>query len=285
MQNLSDDELDKLFQSAAEHYNAPGAADGWRAMEKKLASAAVQAPWWKLTGWKGWGVVGSGVVMTTVSVWLMYQNDTPLQTKSLATEATPILTTEPTTISQKSENAIENKADRKAIEKTFVQNNPVNRPAMVARKNPLISNNTWEESVNQSSSFSSSGELLGPTPQRESAERTNSSDKIISSTEKDESRQEQSLNIDTKKSNSNRINNTPLVDSTNEKLIGESTAADQQRKENDTVEKKVLNELSRWSVRISASPDFSTVKFDGPYGSGSNYAVQVQYQITEKWEL
>jgi len=302
MQNLSDNELDKLFQSAAEQFNAPGAGDGWRAMEKKLEAASAKVPWWKLTVWKG-AVLTGAVVVSSVSVWLMSGEEIPAPSDAVVSNPVASIPVPLTTNDPVSHSSGERKTmlpDAQPQQKGARINAANNKSSVPVVETPSAVNTTDYEKVSIETVNKPSISNQATVGAGEGARQTESKVPVRSSSEiKTQSLQSQDIPSFVNPSTSQKSSgeNTAVANPSSSPVLVVPDSAVQkinQIKETNEIqpEGETINEerdqptvASPWSIKISASPDFSTVKVNGPYGSGSNYAVQVQYQLTERLSL
>ncbi|MCI0750520.1 MAG: hypothetical protein L0Y35_01660 [Flammeovirgaceae bacterium] len=306
MQNLSDDELDKLFQSAAEGYDAPGASDGWKDMEKRLADAGARGAGWKLTSWKGVAGIVSVIAITSLIVWNINRITTDQENllhpqSAEAEKIQPV--TEPSTAYDK---AI---APNTSTNNEKIKGNPDSEPVgqKVLAKNSSR-RNANEIAAKENRIDKTNSVVLEPTIKESIVSDNNS---YIPVSGKDHSgmvEPEQEIkaigDVEVEKEGqTNEINVNPsekaneIVSMNSENAVANMVVSDSsqvaEKKDNTSMAKEVLKEeeeqkyksSSRWALKLSASPDFSTVKFSGPYGSGSNYSMQVQYSLSERMSL
>jgi hypothetical protein len=256
---MSDKELDKLFKDAAEGYTAPFDADAWKAMESRLKRGAIKP---RNTWVKRSLVIFSITVAVLGTVWL---------TGGLEFTSEEVAVKNELPVDEKKTGSV---AERGSADNQILQNQEAN----TLTASPLNSDKTPKEKRITETAIQTRAQSDRTPPSKQ--ENTTSTPMEMNLTFSAAVSTENYL----AENASSKLTTATSVDSA--VAVQEAIVMIQVDSANQ-VEKKKSSERKNvsggWSIRISVSPDFSSIKFFTPYPSGYNYGVQVGYAFHEKW--
>jgi len=253
MKKLTDQELDSVFKNAAEGYEPAFDPADWDAMNAKLDQP--RSPLWKR--WMPFALLGLVIFSTGVLVGI-YLNEKPLLTKG------PSKPQKEKVIEEKNINTLGNQKQSTEVTKQTAaqkegESEIIKRPE-VADGNTfsgIITAGDQEIKNNKSVIIADNSDLDDDT-------------KFIS--------QEDMISY--------KIENLLLMSPADSIMqeVGE-VKGDTSQSDSDNKKKKGSISLPPIFLRALVSPDFSSISYASATSIGSNYALLVEYQITDRWSI
>lgn len=274
MQNLSDKELDELMKKANEAQSYSYDADSWASLSDKLDKNPR----------RGFGGRQATLVLIIVGVVLMsvlyftVSKQTPISDNTVAT-----------LIPAKEKMSAQESGHAEKVTQT---------PAVTADKNILVTDES-----NTNSNKSGIKKVLAYQEPKESRRDSRQSNKSISikDEELNESLLQPNLVTEQFEAESQRASPVPAsVKPAGVKFLGEKTQADSATAEKtevtevkselnvkDSVKEKEDEQVrsSRFAIKLSISPDFSSESFSKTDAMGWNYGGAVEYKISETFAV
>lgn len=286
MQNMSDNELDKLFKEAAEGFKPPQDASAWEQMASMLdkSPAATAGLWnWKTIS----GITATGIIAVTATWFAVTTNQDKVSKtneKNGANNATQGVVQE-----QKEQTHAAGTKDLPSAQPVENQSSRAN--AVVA--NDVISRNN-NRLLKQIPSLAGAGNSNGGDDGHVSSDETqrvsheSATAGVITEQKATESTQAETSGADASRNTSaNKIADEEILvakDSvtTTEELKPESAAEDSKA---DQDEKERPKSGSRISIKAVFSPDFSSVNYFSAGKTGTNYGLLIGYSFNNRWSV
>lgn len=287
MQNMSDNELDKLFKEAAEGFKPPQDASAWEQMASMLDnSPAATAGFWN---WKTIsGVTVTGIIAVTALWFAATTNQDKISKtneKNGANNATQSVVQE-----QKEQThaaGTENLASAQPVEDKSSGTNAVARTHINPRISKSVIQKRSSSKVNNSSEGGDGTVSFNDQTQKESEEST----PVVAITEQETAKQthaESSAEAaspsisKTRAAEEKVLINTDSVNATAEEHKVEPVAEDSKT---DQEEKEKSKSGSRISIKAAFSPDFSSVNYFSAGKTGTNYGFLIGYAFNNRWSV
>ncbi len=265
MKKLTDEELDSVFKNAADGLEPAFDPASWEAMKTKLYQP-------KPVFWKRWmSFTLAGLVIFSSGIWLgTYLNERASKTTQKKYNNVALAQEEQQTSSTDSDKNQGATPLRNQQHNQSESQNIVIRPS--AKGSRIVKN---QERVAEGNGYKAN-RSIDHLMESGTVIKVADNDHLIDETAFI-SREEQ--NVD-----GNEVLITDhLPDSSQSKLIEVKEDTTQ-----SVIEEKSKNEKSvarSFYVRLLASPDFSSMNFSSPTSAGSNYALLLEYQLSNRWSI
>jgi len=257
MKKLTDQELDSVFKNAAEGHEPAFDQTAWEALNTKLDQP-------RPTRWKRWMPYALlGLLIFSAGVWLGTQ--------------LPITSTASLSQARSGQTEI-NQADKfigfqEDIRYSQNQEGKYPDPAktQVDNSNPILSTPDNESSPHMI--------------QLVTGNQKKNNDVIIAE-ESSASIDEITIVLPDKKNHAsdNELNTQHLLDSIQQNVHNDQKEKNSNEPEDEN-EKIELIEVKSFYIRLNASPDFSSINYSPANSTGSNYALLLDYQLTDRWSI
>jgi len=265
---MSDKELDKLFQDAVAGFNTPEDASAWADMAARLDREMRPTSFWN---WKSISIlVFLGLTGVSVVYYALVADSEAIVQHSVSTEVTSKEKIE----SEKTSSSIKATADS---EKDNSESQlPVNTSAVVRnikRQNEsqsgIIKSDFSQPPRNDYSASIKTGNQINSDDDRVVIVDSGQSVTELNNSAYSASRAE--ILVDPISKDKNAETKLPVIDSLESKS-------------------KELSEKSKtipnfFSLKLSVSPDFSSIKFFDPDKPGMNYGILVGYSFSKRWSV
>jgi hypothetical protein len=263
MKKLTDQELDRLFKHAAEGYEPSFDQAAWEVMNARLEQP-------KTVLWKQWipfALLGLVIFSTGVWVGSRLSDDEKSENSLLGRNQSKLRQSEIAIAEQNQSTALKRSNDRD--QRVSILNQDTTRQISISK---AVRNDTEINSAFQASANNAYNELdiesgmIESIPVKEyNTQSTNKNLKIT----------DVLAIVQVKEENDS-------IQKISEAMIEEDTT--QSVSEMDKADGKVQNAHSFY-FRLLASPDFSSINYSSPNESGSNYAVLLAYQLSNRWSI
>ena len=291
MQNMSDDELDKLFKEAAEGFNAPQDSSDWQDMLKRLDKRPMPGGFWN------WKTVSTAAFIGLTGVGLVWYTTLENSSEPVTEHVMP----------STNNIGIEGEDNQPSAGETTVLSNENSTtgiaPKESAQRNstPKANNPKLNKPIEEAFPVTNTTAIVDP--------RDEPNDQVVKPVEiiEDENANSVSaiplLGVSVTSSNSADVSqqeqttaSTPVFHdvSTDSVALDSATSIVKQKITKDSaqvvVEKKEQKndregKGSSFSIKLAVAPDFSSVNYYTPDKSGFNYGVLVGYSFNNRWSV
>ncbi|MEO7989563.1 MAG: hypothetical protein ABI663_08490 [Chryseolinea sp.] len=335
MQNLSDEDIDKIFKQAAEQQQAKFDSADWDDMTSRL-DAAAKRPWSNYYTWTG------GLVVLGVVIWLGWMISTPVTTKdaqtsksSLQTEATIMdkqsandfqasssarKAVNPQTLKEKDEVEIHSTSSESNVShlltetisdkaKHISENQPTSSieklspSASNVAANHSVSTMSSHAQVNSAKSIGSQKNSIGTGSElsldknqesnhlgvshalnTESATSIQKEEVTLSNSQTDQGGEGTNVGNANEHQTAGEGKIKTAIDSADRITIQEEkTKLEEKTDQKDSVTRKSV--LSRFAIKATVAPDFSSDRFKTTDKMGLNYGLIVEYFLIDKFSV
>jgi len=281
MQNMSDDELDKLFKEAAEGFHAPQDSTAWQDMLRKLDKRPMPSGFWN------WKTISTAAFIGLTGVGIV--SYVSLENSQEAKKSAPSAITQE--VEQQNDQALIESTSEEQIESINSSIGTEHNLTTSNTGNPKVEDLDMQVSKSQSMYANAEGHS-DKTLQQLPIE---SKEIIVEDNTVAMAPISASVILEGNAGNMPETTNTPSTMASDYDIVPDSSknAMNQEGlKDSVTVvveKKKQYNEeqgkQSSIIVKLAFAPDFSSINYYSPDKSGFNYGVMLGYAFNNRWSV
>jgi hypothetical protein len=285
MQNISDDELDKMFRAASEKGDFDFDQDAWKAMDSKLNLSSNSPGSFKSS------VISSSIAgLIIMLIVLNYFSDSPSR---ISSDETVISNTNKNGIIKSQEYEIMQDASatngKAGIADEDIQQQPKKLPGQLKKANEVQE----EKNKALSGSVNRKDDAVKPSLKTSVIQTSNSNvtdgKNLVLTAVIEESKQpvfnrNEQMEMDGVRPQRTNENNITVVDSVSvDESVFDTQVDSAISNELNDPEKNEFRYKGQIGIKLSASPDLTSIGFGKTDRVGFNYGLLLEYQFTDRW--